>query len=130
MTSSPFSEACYYVSSEEVSAYTAAAKCGMMGGSRLASIVSTEELTTLTSNLPPNLNHWMGMYLDSPDYLVIADGRRELSQSYFGSDLVSDTSSTCADCTCIHMGTDGKLMKADCTETRPFICEFKGKVLL
>lgn len=102
----------------------------MMGGSRLASIVTAEELTTLTSDLPPNLNHWMGMYLDSPDYLVIADGRRELSQSYFGSDLVSDTSSSCTDCTCIHIGTDGKLMEADCTETRPFICEFKGKVLL
>ena len=125
-----FSDACYYMSSEEVTAYTAAAKCGMMGGSRLASVVTIEELTAITADLPPNLNHWMGMHITGQDYLVISDGRRELSQSYFGTDLRSSASTSCPDCTCIHIGADGKLMEADCTETRPFICEFKGEVYI
>ena len=124
-----FREACYYLSTEEVTAYTAAAKCGMMSGSRLASVVTIEELTALTTDFPPNLNHWMGLYItDGQDYLVVSDGRRELSQSYFGTDLLSSSSTSCPDCTCIHIGSDGKLMEADCTETRPFICEFKGNV--
>ena len=100
-----------------------------MGGSRLASVVTAEELAIITEDV--SFDHWIGMYLDpdSPDYVVNGDGR-ELTHSYFESDLLYDSSSSCPDCTCIKIGRGGKLMLADCTETKRYICEFKGKVLL
>ena len=126
-----FRDACYLLSDVYVTAAEAAVMCGMINGSRLASVIQLEELNELRLILPAGMKHWVGMYKGSTssDPMVLSDGQRELYESTFASQLESSSSlssAICPDCKCIYMGGDFKLSSAKCSEIRPFLCEMKG----
>ncbi len=74
---------------------------------------------------------YLGMFKGSAetDVMVLSDGKRELYESEFSHHLESSSSpdrGACSDCNCVFLGPDYMLHAAKCTESRPFMCEFKG----
>ena len=107
--------------------------CGMIHGSRLASVTQVDELNELRLVLPSGMKHWMGMYkgATSSDPMILSDGQRELFEAAFASKLESSSSlssSVCSDCKCVFMGDDYKLHFTTCSDRRPFLCEMKSKL--
>ena len=109
----------------------AAVECGMLSGSRLASIIRLEELDELVSNLTIIHDHWIGLYRRDfqTDLMTVADGRRTLSESEFAvlESSNSPNRSTCPTCNCVIIDETQNLKFTDCTEEHHYICEMKGK---
>ena len=60
--------------------------------------------------------------------IKLADGKREMSDAEFSSLAASDnpTRADCAACQCGKVLSDQKIKFADCSETHPFVCEYRG----
>ena len=60
--------------------------------------------------------------------IKLADGKREMSDTEFSSLAASDnpTRADCAACQCGKVLSDQKIKFADCSETHPFVCEYRG----
>ena len=46
------------------------------------------------------------------------------------ADPSSPDRTSCPNCECAYMNTDGKLVWAECSETHKYVCEYKGNIAL
>lgn len=46
------------------------------------------------------------------------------------ADPSSPDRTSCPNCECAYMNTDGKLVWAECSETHKYVCEYKGNTWL
>ena len=69
----------------------------------------------------------LGMYQPSPSSAYfMSDGRRELTQAMFDQLAPTSAPPACVSCSCICFEINFKTVKADCSEKRRYLCEYKG----
>ena len=61
------------------------------------------------------------------DTVILSDGR-EMTDTEFSAleDGSSQDRSACATCDCAYLNSGGKLVWAECSDSRRYICEYKG----